>query len=103
MRALGTGVLGVALVLAAIGPCLCPPIASVQSETHRCCDTGGTAMRAASDDCCNAPLAMQTAAAAFDSTFDHDAADSAVVLPVAVNTPRRIVPSSAPLLIALRI
>jgi hypothetical protein len=95
--------LGLALLTAAIAPCLCPPIATLHTESHRCCEPGGPALHPASEDCCNAPVAMQTAPATLDSALGHQAADRVVVVTVAVKTPRTVVPSATPPLIALRI
>ncbi|HEY2942118.1 MAG TPA: hypothetical protein VGN09_06770 [Vicinamibacteria bacterium] len=103
MRVLGTGMLGLALVTAAIGPCLCPPIATLDSDSHRCCESGGPTLRASAEECCQPSTARPAVTAALGPAPASVVADHTVLVEVSSNLPRASHRAPAPLLIALRI
>jgi hypothetical protein len=101
VRVLGTGILALALVTAAIGPCLCPPI-DVPSASHRCCEPGGPTLRAAAGDCCDESVATP-AVATLAAPPEAAVIGPAAVVHVSAAPSRTVLPVPAPLLIALRI
>jgi len=63
-RQLGGGVVGAALLIALLIPCLCPLPAVLAASAHACCPPSETGLRAVDPSCCACLEARPPAAAA---------------------------------------